>query len=189
MHAAVVKARVANGGSKGPQPQTAQDSEPGSVKKTWKASHRNPADRATLQATPHDSLERANPCRLSPAGEQVSTGCLHGEGCFKQPRPQGQPGDRLTCRQRVHRRERCGAAQSSRPPQGRVTHGHRPHGASATGPCSNCTSGYSGHGNAVPGRQSVHGNGSCGHHGPQGCSQSEGSPRTRRETTRLVLMG
>jgi len=96
MHAAVVKARVANVGSKGPQPKTAQDREPGSVKKTWKASQRNPADSATLQATPNDSMERDNPCRLSPSGEQVSTGCLHGEGFFKKPRPQGKPGDMLT---------------------------------------------------------------------------------------------
>lgn len=82
--------------SKGPQPKTAQDSEPGSVKKTWKASHRNPADSATLQTTPNDSTERGNPCRLSPTGEQVSTGCLHGAGFFKKPKPQGKPGDMLT---------------------------------------------------------------------------------------------
>jgi len=96
MHAAVVTARVANVGSKGPQPKTAQDSEPGSVKKTWKASQRNPADSATLQTTPNDSMERENPCRLSPDGEQVSTGCLNGAGFFKKPKPQGKPGDMLT---------------------------------------------------------------------------------------------
>ena len=96
MHAAVVIARVANVGSKGPQPKTAQESEPGSVKKTWKASHRNPADSATLQTTPHDSMERDNPCRLSPAGEQGSTGGLHGAGFFKKLTPQGKPGDMLT---------------------------------------------------------------------------------------------
>ena len=96
MYAAVVKARVANVGSKGPQPKTAQDSEPGSVKKTWKASHRNPAESATLQTTPNDSMERENPLRLSPDGEQVSTGCLNGVGFFKKLRPQGKPGDMLT---------------------------------------------------------------------------------------------
>jgi len=96
MHAAVVTARVANVGSKGPQPKTAQDREPGYVKKTWKASHRNPADSATLQTTQNDSMERDNPCRLSPYGEQVSTGGLHGAGFFKKPRPQGKPGDMLT---------------------------------------------------------------------------------------------
>lgn len=96
MHSAVVKARVANVGSKGPQPKTAQDREPGYVKKTWKASQRNPADSATLQTTQNDSMERDNPFRLSPYGEQVSTGYLNGEGFFKKPRPQGKPGDMLT---------------------------------------------------------------------------------------------
>ena len=96
MHAAVGTARVASVGRKGPQPKTAQDSEPGYVKETWKASHRNPADSATLQTTPNDSMERDNPCRLSPDGEQVSTASLYGGGFFKKPRPQGKPGDMLT---------------------------------------------------------------------------------------------
>ena len=82
--------------ARGHSQKTAQDREPGYVKKTWKASHRNPADSATLQATPNDSMERDNPCRLSPYGEQVSTGGLHGEGFFKKPRPKGKPGDMLT---------------------------------------------------------------------------------------------
>jgi hypothetical protein len=96
MYAAVVKARVASVGRKGPQPKTAQDSEPGYVKETWKASHRNPADSATLQTTPNDSMERDNPCRLSPDSEQVSTASLYGAGFFKKPRLQGKPGDMLT---------------------------------------------------------------------------------------------
>ena len=82
--------------ARGHSQKTAQESEPGSVKKTWKASHSNPAESATLQTTQHDSMERDNPCRLSPDGEQVSTGGLNGAGCFKKPTPQGKPGDMLT---------------------------------------------------------------------------------------------
>ena len=90
------KLHVAIVGSKGPQPNTAQDSEPGYVLKTWLASHRNPVDSGTLQMTTNGSTEQGNPLRLSPQGEQVSTGCLNGVGFFKKLRPQGKPGDMLT---------------------------------------------------------------------------------------------
>jgi hypothetical protein len=91
------KLHVAIMGGKGPQPKKARDREPGYVKETWWAPHRNPADSGTLQMTTNGSTERGNPLRLSQLhGEQVSTGCLSGRGFFKKLTPQGKPGDMLT---------------------------------------------------------------------------------------------
>ena len=60
------KLQVAIMGGKGPQPNKAQDREPGYVLKTWLASQRNPADSGTLQMTTNGSTEQGNPPRLSP---------------------------------------------------------------------------------------------------------------------------